>query len=382
MAAPSLNFKRGIDFEDNIWLKFGHLVNHVAGDTSRDFLLVASFSRSHFRLNMHTVGIVLQSCFGGLASLFKVQLLKDRSFRFSVASKSVGFQIYNSGKTSEVDFDISFNLWGNGGPNWLVEEQRYYKEQDSSWTFVLNSKQRVSAFERLKFPKQAMQTLIPIKSIFQRLNFESSHFAGKAGSEGIQKVSHSLPRPTYAQAVTDSPKLLDLARKDVRRQTGQISLPGLIPSIKWPSFLAPDILNWPDSCRNWFKAQGPALKPIYSTRLKDFAEFFSQFSGHSSFASLSPPPIVNPNASSPAQADSGAMANILIDPRPFVPPGFQIQHVEGRTAIHRVVVPRRTRQNEEVAIASITPMPPGQVDFANVHDVLDDFLAHVAHVGF
>jgi hypothetical protein len=56
--------------------------------------------------------------------------------------------------------------------------------------------------------------------------------------------------------------------------------------------------------------------------------------------------------------------------------------VEGRTSVHRVVVPRRTRQNEEVAIASITPMPPGQVDFANVHDVLDDFLAHVAQVGF
>jgi hypothetical protein len=56
--------------------------------------------------------------------------------------------------------------------------------------------------------------------------------------------------------------------------------------------------------------------------------------------------------------------------------------VEGKTSVHRVVVPRRTRQNEEVAIASITPMPPGQVDFANVRDVLDDFLAHVAQVGF
>jgi hypothetical protein len=59
VAAPSLNFKRGIDFEDNIWLKFGHPVNHVSSARHRDFLLVASFSRSHFRLNVHTVGIVL-----------------------------------------------------------------------------------------------------------------------------------------------------------------------------------------------------------------------------------------------------------------------------------------------------------------------------------
>jgi hypothetical protein len=215
VSAPSLNFKRGIGFEDNILFKFGHPVNHVARARSRDLLLVASFSRSRFRLNMHTVGIVLQSCFGGLAFLFNVQLLKDRSFRFSVASKSVGFQIYNSGKISEVDFDISFNLWGNGGPNWLVEEQRYYKEQDSSWTLISNSKQRVSAFERLKFPKQTLQTLVPIKSIFQCLNFESRDISIEAGSAGIQKASNSMPQPTYAQAVTSTLNLSDPAHKAV-----------------------------------------------------------------------------------------------------------------------------------------------------------------------
>jgi hypothetical protein len=83
------------------------------------------------------------------------------------------------------------------------------------------------------------------------------------------------------------------------------------------------------------------MKPIYSACLKDFAEFLPKFPGHSSFASSPPPPTVNPSSSSLAQADSGAMANIPIDPRSFVPLGFQIQQVEGRTAIHRVVVPRR-----------------------------------------
>jgi hypothetical protein len=273
VAAPSLNFKRGIDFEDNIWLKFGHPVNYVSSARRRDFLLVASFSRSHFRLNVHTVGIVLQSCFGGLASLFKVLLLKDRSFKFSVASKSVGFQIYNSGKISEVDFDISFNLWGNGGPNWLVEEQKFYKEQDASWTVVSNSKSKVSVFERLRFPEPAVQTSIPIKSVFQRLNFGASRSVTTAISEGIQNAP-ALTRPSYAQAVSISPQISAPAHKTVSRQSGQNSLPSLIPSIKWPSFLVPDILNWPDSCRNWFRAQGPTLKPIYSSCLKDFAKFF------------------------------------------------------------------------------------------------------------
>jgi hypothetical protein len=181
-----------------------------------------------------------------------------------VASKSVGFQIYNSGKISEVDFDITFNLWGNGGPNWLVEEQKFYKEQDASWTVVSNSKPKVSVLERLKFPEPAIQTSIPIKSVFQRLNFEPSRSVTAAGLEGIQNAP-SLTRPTYAQAVSNSLQISALAHNTVTRQTGRISLPGLIPCIKWPSFPAPDILNWPDSCRNWFRDQGLTLKPIYSS---------------------------------------------------------------------------------------------------------------------
>jgi hypothetical protein len=75
------------------------------------------------------------------------------------------------------------------------------------------------------------------------------------------------------------------------------------------------------------------------------------------------------------------MENIPIDPQPFVPPGFQIQHIEGRTAVHRVVLPCRPRRHEEYAIATIQPMPEGQVLFANIRDVLEDFFANVARVG-
>jgi hypothetical protein len=76
------------------------------------------------------------------------------------------------------------------------------------------------------------------------------------------------------------------------------------------------------------------------------------------------------------------MANIPINPEPFVSNGFQIVHVEGRTAVHRVVLPRRGRKNEDFAIATITPMPQGQVHFENVRDVLIDFLNISARVGF
>jgi hypothetical protein len=53
------------------------------------------------------------------------------------------------------------------------------------------------------------------------------------------------------------------------------------------------------------------------------------------------------------------MANIPIDPVDFVPAGFQVLHVEGRTGVQRVVLPRRARRHKEWAIATISPMPEG-----------------------
>jgi hypothetical protein len=41
--------------------------------------------------------------------------LRERVFRFSVSSRSIGFEIYILGKISEKDFDLNIFLWGNGG---------------------------------------------------------------------------------------------------------------------------------------------------------------------------------------------------------------------------------------------------------------------------
>jgi hypothetical protein len=76
------------------------------------------------------------------------------------------------------------------------------------------------------------------------------------------------------------------------------------------------------------------------------------------------------------------MANIPIDPRPFVPQGYQIQNIAGRLAVKRVVVPRRPKEHEQYAIATIDPFPEGLVPFDNVRDVLGEYLTEVARVGF
>jgi hypothetical protein len=96
------------------------------------------------------VAIALQACFGGIAALYNVKLLRDRTFRFSVSSSSVGFQIYNLGSQSQSSFKIFFHLWGQGGPNWIAEEGKFYIEQKGEWTEVKSKFQNNnSVFSRL-----------------------------------------------------------------------------------------------------------------------------------------------------------------------------------------------------------------------------------------
>jgi hypothetical protein len=174
--------------------------------------------------------------------------------------------------------------------------------------------------------------------------------------------------------------------------SGKTKLPGLLPFIKYKSFPAPDSLAWKDgSFLSWFKAHGPAPKIVYSSCFKDFANLLSpHFLGTSSLVpshSSSSPPLlstVNPEEET-LQSPSlvvplEPMANISIDPWPYVPRGFQIQHIEGHTAVHRVVVPRHQRQHEDTTIVIINPMPPGQIPFDNIRDMLQDFLMNEARV--
>ncbi|XBH56170.1 hypothetical protein VPH35_078074 [Triticum aestivum] len=66
-------------------------------------------------------------------------------------------------------------------------------------------------------------------------------------------------------------------------------------------------------------------------------------------------------------------ANIPIDPRPFVPHGFDIQPIVGRNGVALVVLPHRPRRHEDWAIAFIHPLP-ADAPFPNVRDVLEEFI--------
>lgn len=98
-----------------------------------------------------------------------------------------------------------------------------------------------------------------------------------------------------------------------------------------------------------------------------------------------PPPPPRPGTSDLAairSATAAAMANFPFDPLPFLPFGYQPLQVEGRPARVRVVCGHIHRKNENLAMATIIPMPAGEVHFANVREILSEFLTTHKRLGF
>jgi hypothetical protein len=91
------------------------------------------------------VGKALHSCLGGNPEDFNVIACGLRSFRFSVASRNVGFLVYQLLSYSRVAFKCFFHLWGNGGANWQKEFRDWQKECQQEWTLVSPNKRRTDS---------------------------------------------------------------------------------------------------------------------------------------------------------------------------------------------------------------------------------------------
>jgi hypothetical protein len=57
VSPPQFNFARGTQFVEDIFKKFGHLVNFSPGFCKRPFFLVAAFGRANFKLDVHMVSV-------------------------------------------------------------------------------------------------------------------------------------------------------------------------------------------------------------------------------------------------------------------------------------------------------------------------------------
>jgi len=93
VGLSDLYFDPGAKFEDLVRARFGCSVSPTSDSPLPEFYLVTSFGRSTVRLNADSIGLLLQSCLGGVAKDFNVTHLSGWMFKFSVSCKNVGFMI-------------------------------------------------------------------------------------------------------------------------------------------------------------------------------------------------------------------------------------------------------------------------------------------------
>jgi hypothetical protein len=108
------------------------------------FYLVILIGRCKYKLSKKTVSSILQATLGGVVADFRPKELSARVFMFTVASREVGFHIYSLKSFSSDQYQIWFHVWGNGGPHWISEYQKFLQEQASEWTLVSRSHSRKS----------------------------------------------------------------------------------------------------------------------------------------------------------------------------------------------------------------------------------------------
>jgi hypothetical protein len=130
------NFKRGHEFEHVVFRKLNSPVHHPSSSPRGAFHLLAVFRRHTFRLSEVSVSLALHSILGGAPAGFHVTCFRDRHFRFSVASRHVGFMVRDLSRVTTTHFDVYFHLWLDRGADWVREWNSWQREDEASWQRV------------------------------------------------------------------------------------------------------------------------------------------------------------------------------------------------------------------------------------------------------
>lgn len=155
--AKNWDFSQGRKFQNEVLNKLQSSVHHPSSSPYGSFFLLATFRRYTFRLTEGSVSLALHSCLGGTPAGFHVVQEGDRHFRFSVASKNVGFLVYSLKRIITDYFDVYFHLWRDGGANWKKERKQWLQEEKESWTHVSYQKKKMNK-KRVSFAKNLIQS--------------------------------------------------------------------------------------------------------------------------------------------------------------------------------------------------------------------------------
>lgn len=136
------DMEHGRRFQKKVAAKIGTQVHFPKSTPDGSFLMLAVFRRYTFRLDDNTVSHALSSVLGGPPSSFHVRRESERHFRFSVASKAVGYLVLDLRRAITQHFDVFFYLWRDGGADWKKDRVAWEKEEERSWILVTSKKSK------------------------------------------------------------------------------------------------------------------------------------------------------------------------------------------------------------------------------------------------
>lgn len=190
-----LCFDHGVRFAALVSHRFALSVSPTSPLPQSAFRLVANFGRSAIRINVDSVGLMLQVCLGGIAKDFSVSHLLGWMFSFYVSCKDIGFMIYKLHSFSCKSYALFFHLWSGGGPNWHKEFALWCDEQDAEWTTVGSKFKKSYADIVRSSPSHKVQ--VPPKKIhvFCHLLYPNDYYKSFSANPSVKKPMVQAPNP-------------------------------------------------------------------------------------------------------------------------------------------------------------------------------------------
>lgn len=128
MDLLGLDPRPGKVVQAEIWRRFSSPISFDPSSSRHKFFPVLSFGRCVFHLSEQNAAGIPKAVISGHADSFRLVRLAYRVLRFSVHSQQVGFHIYKLRSFECSSFEIFFNLWHNGGPNYRSEFSNWESE--------------------------------------------------------------------------------------------------------------------------------------------------------------------------------------------------------------------------------------------------------------
>jgi hypothetical protein len=160
--------------------------------------------RCKYQLSDFSIGKILQATIGGTAADFRLQWISDHVYKFVVASKNVGFHIYNLRSFSCDQYNIFFHLWSNVGAHWVSESKKFFHEENEQWTTV----QQKNRSNKTSAHRLTGANRVPVRShnssrrnsVFDRIDWLEISSKGSLNAQQNSSSSHHR-NPSSTQSV-------------------------------------------------------------------------------------------------------------------------------------------------------------------------------------